>query len=104
MLKLYENIKRKRLELGYSQTKLAELTGYADKSMIAKIEKGRADISQSKLKLFAEALHTTPSDLMGSTEDGEYRLIEMFGTLNEEGQSKALEYLADIVASGRYNG
>ena len=102
MLKLYENIKTRRIELGLSQTDLAELTGYADKSMIAKIEKGNVDISHSKLEQFAHALHTTPSDLMGTTEDGKQRLIELFGTLNEEGQTKALEYLADIVASGRY--
>lgn len=102
MMKLYENIKTRRIELGLSQTDLAELTGYADKSAISKIEKGLRDIPQSKLVAFAKALKTTPSDLLGSTEDDEYRLIELFGTLNEEGQTKALEYLADIVASGRY--
>ena len=39
--------------------------GYADKSMIAKIEKGLVDLPQSKIIAFAEALHVSPGDLMG---------------------------------------
>lgn len=69
MLKLYENIKRKRIEAGISQQKLAELTGYADRSMICKIEKGVVDIPQSKVEAFARALGTTPGELLGSTEE-----------------------------------
>ena len=103
MLELYQNIKARRIELGLSQTQLAELTGYADKSAISKIEKGMRDIPQSKLMAFAVALKTTPSDLVGSTEDNEYRLIEMFGKLDDEGQNKVIEYVADILASGRYS-
>ena len=69
MIKLYENIKKRRLELNLSQQKLADLTGYTDKSMIAKIEKGKVDLSQSKLELFAKVLGVKPGELMGSTED-----------------------------------
>ena len=69
MMKLYENIKKRRLELHMSQQQLAELTGYADKSMIAKIEKGQVDLSQSKLELFAKVLGVKPGDLLGTTED-----------------------------------
>ena len=39
MLALYKNIKARRLELKMSQDRLAELTGYKDRSSIAKIEK-----------------------------------------------------------------
>lgn len=69
MLKLYENIKKRRLELHMSQQRLAELTGYADKSMIAKIEKGQIDLSQSKLELFAKVLGVTPGELLGPTDE-----------------------------------
>lgn len=48
-----------------TQTDLAKKLGYADKSMIAKIEKGAVDLPQSKIIAFAEALDTTPSELMG---------------------------------------
>lgn len=65
MLQLYKNIKTRRTELGLTQSELANKMGYADKSMIAKIEKGVIDLPQSKIFSFAEALETTPSYLMG---------------------------------------
>lgn len=64
MLDFYKNIKRRRLELGITQTELADRTGYADKSMIAKIEKGQINLPQSKIILFADALSTTPGSLI----------------------------------------
>ena len=65
MLQLYKNIKNRRTELHLTQSELADKMGYADKSMIAKIEKGLVDLPQSKILSFAEALETTPSYLMG---------------------------------------
>lgn len=65
MLELYKNIKRRRQQLKMTQTDLALKMGYADKSMIAKIEKGNVDLPQSKILAFANVLDTTPSELMG---------------------------------------
>lgn len=65
MLELYKNIKNKREALGISQDELAQLTGYTSRSSIAKIEKGLVDLPQTKIELFAKALNTTPSSLMG---------------------------------------
>ena len=65
MLKLYENIKTRRKAAKMTQEELARLTGYTDRSSIARIEKGEIDLPQSKIKQFAEALGTTPSHLMG---------------------------------------
>lgn len=45
MQKIYENIKKYRLSLGLTQSELAERVGYTDRSMIAKIETGKIDIS-----------------------------------------------------------
>lgn len=78
MMKLYENIKKRRLELHMSQQKLAELTGYADKSMIAKIEKGQVDLSQSKLEIFAKVLRVKPGELLGTTEEVQNTAHEEF--------------------------
>lgn len=69
MIELYVNIKKRREDLGMSQTKLAELSGYADKTMISKIEKGNVDLSQSKIMAIAKALKTTPRALMGWDDD-----------------------------------
>ncbi len=68
MLDLYKNLKARREELGMTQAQLAEKIGYADKTMISKIEKGSVDLSQSKIAVIAKALKTTPSELMGWTD------------------------------------
>lgn len=68
MLKLYENIKCYRKAARLTQEELAKLTGYTDRSSIARIEKGEIDLPQSKIKQFAQALGTTPSQLMGWEE------------------------------------
>ena len=68
MLKLYENIRRLREEKNISQETLAKLTGYTNRSSIAKIEKGLVDLSQSKIELFARVLNTAPSALTGWTD------------------------------------
>lgn len=71
MLKLYENIKLYRKRARMTQEELARRTGYTDRSSIAKIEKGLVDLSQSKIKQFADALGVTPGDLMGWEWDQE---------------------------------
>lgn len=61
----YERIRKLREQQGLSQDELAIRTGYTSRSSIAKIEAGKVDISLSKVELFAEALNTTPSYLLG---------------------------------------
>lgn len=72
MYELYENIKKRRIELGMTQEELAKRTGYTDRSSIAKIESGKVDLTRSKIILFADVLGVSPSDLMGWTPDAEY--------------------------------
>ena len=62
---LYVNIKNRRLELGMSQSVLAEKLGYADKSAIARIEAGQTDLGLEKVKAFAKALNTSAAVLAG---------------------------------------
>lgn len=69
MLDLYVNIRNRRKELGMSQEELAKKVGYTSRSTIARIENGEIDISRSKILAFADALNTTPSALMGWTEE-----------------------------------
>ena len=61
---MYDRIRNRRKELGMTQDELARLTGYNDRSSIAKIEAKKADLSQSKIIAFAEALKVTTSYLM----------------------------------------
>lgn len=71
MLKLYENIKAQRKAAKMTQEELARRTGYTDRSSIARIEKGEIDLPQSKIKQFADALGTTPSQLLGWEQEPE---------------------------------
>jgi len=57
-----------RKKHGYSQDELARMTGYSDRSSIAKIEAGKVDLSQSKIALFAKIFNITPGELMGWEE------------------------------------
>ena len=68
MATLYDRIKIRRTELGLTIEELAHKMGYKDKSSISKIENGKADIPQSKIAAFADALQTTPAYLMGWEE------------------------------------
>lgn len=65
MLDLYKNIRKRRTELGITQKELSERLGYKSVSTIAKIEAGRSDLPQSKIKAFADALSTSVDVLMG---------------------------------------
>lgn len=62
---LYENIKKRREELKMSQEQLAKKMGYKSRASINKIEKGKADIPQSKIMQFAKELGVSPGELMG---------------------------------------
>ena len=64
-----------------TQDDLAHAMGYKDRSMIAKIEGGKVDISQTKIVEFAKVLNTTPGYLMGWVEE---QFEEAFGTKQTE--------------------
>mgnify|MGYP006069173695 CR=1 FL=1 len=66
---IYERIKTLREEKGITQDELATKLGYTSRSSIAKIESGKTDISQSKVKEIAEILNTTTSYLMDGNEN-----------------------------------
>lgn len=68
-MELKDRIKLRREELNMSQDDLASKLGYKSRSTIAKIEVGANDISQSKIKAFADALETTPAYLLGIDEN-----------------------------------
>jgi transcriptional regulator with XRE-family HTH domain len=84
MTELYKNIKLLREKLGMSQDELALLTGYTNRSSIAKIEKGIVDLSRTKIELFAKALNVSPGELMGWEENSSEQDIS---TLTEKKNS-----------------
>ena len=101
MEKIYENIRKRRLELGMTQLELARLTGYENRSSIARIERGDHDLPQSKIAEIARALKTTPSYLMG-WEDEE---VATLTAMQEEAMTKflLLSYEHQLVVSNIIN-
>ncbi len=96
-----ERIKKRREELGLSQSELARMVGYTSRSTINKIEKDGRGISQSKIVDIARALKVTPSYLMGWEDLPEASLIaeqelllEKVMMLNSEHQ-EILKYFVD---------
>lgn len=81
MLDLYKNIKSLRLSKELSQEQLAAMTGYKDRTSIAKIEAGKVDLSQSKIIEFAKALGVSPSYLMGWNSSSDVDLTKIKGII-----------------------
>ena len=65
MLKAYKRIRQLRKERGWSQAELAEKVGYADKSMISRIENGKIDLKLPQLEEFAKVFGVPSSELVG---------------------------------------
>ena len=68
-VKLGRQIRRLREQLGMSQEELAKKLGYKSKSSINKVETGSQGLTQSKIMRFAEALQTTPGELLDWASD-----------------------------------
>ena len=109
----YERIKTLRIQSRLSQDELARLTGYTDRSSIAKIEAGKVDLTESKITAFANVFGVSPSYIMGLSEDGapapqmvlsssEEDLIGCYRSMNPEGQTAALAAVRGLASSGLY--
>lgn len=82
MSTLSKNIKSRRLELNMTQKELADKTGYKTKGAISKIEQGERDLSQSQIAIFAKALKTTPSFLMGWQDENGRPILNKIPGIN----------------------
>lgn len=61
---VYDRIRQLRIANGLTQDELALAVGYSDKSMMGHIEHGKVDLPLSKVAAIAQALHTTPQELL----------------------------------------
>lgn len=107
-----ERIRQLRIEHQMTQEELGARIG-VQKAAIYKYENGLVvNLKRSILEKLAIVLDTTPTYLMGM-EDSEQQanmqltpqqstLLAAFDQLNDEGQTKAVEYVEDLVLTGRY--
>ena len=109
-----ERIRQLRIEHQMTQEELGTKVG-VQKAAIYKYENGLiVNLKRSTLEKLAIVLETTPTYLMG-LEDSESNstvlseltpqqsaLLSSFDQLNEECQQKAVDYVEDLVLTGRY--
>ena len=109
-----ERIRQLRIQHQMTQEELGAKVG-VQKAAIYKYENGLiVNLKRSTLEKLAIVLETTPSYLMGLEDDEndssilseltpqQSALLSSFDQLNEEGQQKAVDYVDDLVLTGRY--
>lgn len=95
-------IKKLREDKKMSQTTLAEMVGYKDKTAVAKVESGKVDLPQSKILAFASALNTSTSYLFGDIEQDQPQTIAAHfdgDEYTEEEINKINEFAAFVKAN-----
>lgn len=102
-----DNIRQARIDAQLTQEELAKRMGYKSKSTINKIELGKNDIPQSKIKQFADVLGTTTAVLMGwkDTNQSNFmteQLLGYFNDLNETGKSEAIKRIGELTLVESY--
>lgn len=109
-----ERIRQLRIQHQMTQEELGAKVG-VQKAAIYKYENGLiVNLKRSTLEKLAIVLETTPTYLMGLEDDEndssilseltpqQSALLSSFDQLNEEGQQKAVDYVDDLVLTGRY--
>lgn len=95
-----------------SQTQLALLVGYKDKTAIAKVEAGKVDLPQSKILAFSKALDVTPADLLDDKIEkieihndikSSGRILQYYNKLNELGKQEATKRVEELTYIPLYN-
>lgn len=64
---VYDRIRQLRIANGLTLEELARAVSYSDKSMMGHIEHGKVDLPLSRVAAIAQALHTTPKELLFPT-------------------------------------
>lgn len=103
-----EKIRQLRKEKNMSQADLADATGLT-KGAIGMYEIGARNPKMETLEILADFFNVDMNFLVGRSvyteivaTDEERIIISKYRALNRAGQEKVFEYLADLVASGRY--
>lgn len=122
-MELGKEIKRLRLERGYTQSQLGEMLG-VQKSAVQKYEKGTVkNLKGETIIRLCEIFDISPSvlfDAMYDTDELSRRvkvldelsilygsqcteLLEVFTGLNQQGKAKIYSYAKDLSEMGKYN-
>ena len=61
---VYDRIRRLRIANGLTLEELARAVGYKGRSMMSQVELDKVDLPLTKVAAIAQALHTTPQELL----------------------------------------
>ena len=105
-MEIGEKIRKRRMELGWSQRDLAFKMGYTNNSTVAKIEQGKVDVSQSRVLQFSKVLgvpisylidwdesNNEPSLNEKSLTEGELLLLDLFNRVPKDKQQLVLQMI-----------
>lgn len=103
-----DKIKKIRKNKGLTQSQFSEITGIAINS-ISRYEKGERKPTTDILKKIADGLNVDIKELFddeasfsNSFDKTEQSLINDFRSLNENGQTKVVEYVKDLTENSKY--
>lgn len=110
-MKANDRIKMLRIERGLTQDELAKRMGYADRSMLTKIEAGKVSLTVDKVSMFAEILGVDPAYLAGFSEWQENQdralelssLIKKASELDEADRARIAERIDMLLEQEKYN-
>jgi len=88
---VYDRIRQLRIANGLTQDELALAVGYTDRSSVAKIELGKVDLPLSKVAAIAQALHTTPKELLFPASPPEKAAAAVTVAVKLDGMDEALD-------------
>lgn len=94
---VYDRIRQLRIANGLTQDELALAVGYTDRSSVAKIELGKVDLPLSKVAAIAQALHTTPQELLFPTSPPEKAAAAVTVAVKLDGMDEALDKAHELV-------
>lgn len=94
---VYDKIRQLRIANGLTQEELALAVGYTDRSSVAKIELDKVDLPLSKVAAIAQALHTTPKELLFPASPPEKAAAAITIAVKLDGMDEALDKAHELV-------
>jgi len=112
---LREKLKKRRVDMGLTLQEIADIVG-VERPTVQRYESGKiSKIDTLTVEKLADAVRCNPAYLVGWTDNpsllensteysfDEKKVIEDYRSLSKEGQEKAIEYINDLIDSGKYS-
>lgn len=99
---VYDRIRQLRIANGLTLEELARAVGYKGRSMMSQVELGKVDLPLTKVAAIAQALHTTPQELLFPASppekvNEEKAAVAITVAVKLDGMDEALEKAHELV-------